>query len=252
MLKNKDIYRFDVVLPVGPNELPIINHVVNLIKTNVKGFNNIYLITPDETLSIDGCVTIDENIFPFTKKEITEILGESCRIAWVYQQLLKLYAVNIIPDCLDNILILDSDVFILKELNFMENDKPIFTVGCEHTIEYHEHSKKLHPSLVRVDQKYSGVSHHMLFTRKYLKELFDLIEKYNNKLFFNVFLESIDNRDKNNFRCSEYEIYFNFMCLYHHDSIIIRELVWDNVPYLANDIVNKYDYVSIPKWLGTR
>jgi lipopolysaccharide biosynthesis glycosyltransferase len=140
--------KFDVVLPVGPNEIPIINDVVNLVKTNVKGFNKIYLLTPDETLNIDGCITINENIFPFTKEEITEILGESCRINWVYQQLLKLYAVNVIPDCLDNILILDSDVFILKELNFMDNDKPIFTVGYEYTVEYHEHSKRLHPSLI--------------------------------------------------------------------------------------------------------
>jgi hypothetical protein len=244
--------KFDVVLPVGPNEIPIINDVVNLVKTNVKGFNKIYLLTPDETLNIDGCITINENIFPFTKEEITEILGESCRINWVYQQLLKLYAVNVIPDCLDNILILDSDVFILKELNFMDNDKPIFTVGYEYTVEYHEHSKRLHPSLIRANSKYSGVSHHMLFNKNYLKELFDLIENHNDKPFFNVFLESIDNRDKNDFKCSEYEIYFNFMCLYHNDNMIIRELKWGNVPYLTTDVINKYDYASVPKYLGTR
>lgn len=244
--------KFDIVLPVGPNEIPIINDVVNLIKNNVKGFNNIYLLTPDETLNITGCITINENIFPFTKQEITEILGESCRITWVYQQLLKLYAINVIPNCLDNILILDSDVFILKELHFIENNKPIFTVGYEYTIEYHEHSKKLHPSLIRANQKYSGVSHHMLFNKKFLKELFDLIENYHNKPFFNIFLESIDNRDKNDFKCSEYEIYFNFMCLYHYNDIIIRELIWGNVHYLDDKVLSEYDYASIPKYLGTR
>jgi hypothetical protein len=243
---------FDIVLPVGPNEVPIIQDVVKLVMTNVKGFNKIYLLTPDETLNIENCTTINENIFPFNKEEITKILGESCRINWVYQQLLKLYAVNIIPNCLDNILILDSDVFVLKELYFIDDNKPIFTVGYEYTHEYHEHSKRLHPSLIRAHHDYSGVSHHMVFNKKHLNELFELIEKFHNRPFFNIFLEAIDTRDKNDFKCSEYEIYFNFMCLYHADEIVIRHLRWANVFYLNDNTINEYDYVSIPKYLGTR
>ena len=243
---------FDVVLPVGPDEIPIINEVVDLVKTNVIGYNRIFLVTNDETLVVDGCTTINENIFPFTKKNISDIIGESSRISWVYQQLLKLYSVNTIPDCLENILILDADVFILTQLNFMEDGKPIFTVGYEKTLEYHEHSKRLHPSLIRVYENFSGVSHHMLFNRKYMYEIFKLIENFHGDSFFNVFIKSIDNTNLNDLKCSEYEIYFNYMCLNYPENIIIRELKWGNVGTINDSIKSTYNYASIPKYYGTR
>jgi hypothetical protein len=218
----------------------------------VIGYDKIFLITFDETLIIDGCITIDEKIFPFTQKDIVNIIGHSSRISWVYQQLLKLYAVNVIPNCSENILILDSDVFILKKLNFMDEDKPIFTVGTEYTIPYHVHSQKLHPNLIRVHQNYSGISHHMLFNRKYINEIFKLVEEYHNDSFFNVFNKSIDNSNLENLMCSEYEIYFNYMCLYHPENIVIRNLMWDNVGSITESIKTNYDYASIPKYYGTR
>jgi len=243
---------FDILIPVGPNEIPIIKDVIRLVNTNVKGFNKIYLVSHDETLEVEGCITINEKIFPFNKEDIANIVGESPRISWLYQQLLKLYGVNVIPNCLDNILILDSDVFVLKELEFMDGEKPIFTVGYEYTVEYHEHSKRLHPSLIRVHNDYSGISHHMVFNKKYLSELFNLIEDFHGKSFFNVFLEVIDSSNKNDLKCSEYEIYFNFMCLYHTNDMVIRELKWGNVHYLDDNVLAEYDYASIPKYFGTR
>lgn len=244
--------KFDLVLPVGVNEIPIINDVVSLVKENINGYNKIFLVTNDKNLSIDGCITIDENIFPFTKQDMINILGTSPRIGWIYQQLLKLYSVNIIENCLEDILILDSDVFILKKLSFIENDLPVFTVGYENTRQYHTHSEKLHPSITRIHKDYSGISHHMMLNRDNIKELFNLIEDYHKKPFFNVFLESIDAKFLHGSSCSEYEIYFNFMCRYHPNEMKIRELKWANVPHLTNEVINQYDYVSIPKWLKSR
>lgn len=242
---------FDVVLLVGPNEVDIINDVISHVKKNIKGYNKIFLISPNE-LNIDGCIVIHDNQFPFSMADIEKKIGYSPRISWIFQQLLKLYAINVIPNCLDNILILDSDVFILKELSFMDNDKPIFTVGYERTIEYHIHSEKLHPSLIRVHDRFSGVSHHMVFNKKYLSELFKLIEDYHNDSFFNVFLNSLVTTNINDIRCSEYEIYFNFMCAYHPDMCVLRELKWDNVRYYREGSQYNYDYISIPKYYGTR
>lgn len=243
---------FDVVLPVGPNEIEIIEDVIKLVKNNVLGYNKIYLLTHDETLNVDDCITINEKIFPFNKEDIAKIVGQSPRISWVYQQLLKMYAVNVLPDCSENILILDSDVFLIKPLNFMDDDKPIFTMGYERTMQYHLHSQRLHPSLVRFYDQYSGISHHMLFNRIYMNQLFDLIEMYHNDSFFNVFLKSIDNSNILDLKCSEYEIYFSFMCVYHPNSYIIRELKWDNVHYINDYVLENYDYASVPKYLGTR
>jgi hypothetical protein len=243
---------FDIVIPVGPNELDIIYAVVAFAKVNVKGYRNIYLISCKDDLRVLDCITISESIFPFNFNSIQERVGESSRINWIYQQLLKLYAVSVIPDCLENILILDADVLILRELSFFEDDKPIFTVGHEYTEEYHKHSEKLHPSINRVIQQYSGVSHHMIFNKSYLLKLFKLVEDYHRKDFLIVFLEALDRSNINDIRCSEYEIYFNFMCRHHTDEMYIRELKWANQKYLTSDSKENYDYVSIPKYEGTR
>lgn len=243
---------FDIVIPVGPNEVDIVYAVVAFAKVNIKGYRNIYLISCKDDLRVLDCITISENIFPFTPVSIQKTIGESSRTNWIYQQLLKLYAVNIIPECLEDILILDADVLILRELNFFENDKPIFTAGYELTQEYHTHSQKLHPSINRVIQQYSGVSHHMVFNRNYLLELFRLVEEYHKKEFLTVFLEALDRSNKNDIRCSEYEIYFNFMCRYHAEDMYIRELQWSNQKHLISNSKEKYHYVSIPKYEGTR
>lgn len=243
---------FDIVIPVGPNELDIVYAVVAFAKVNIKGYRNIYLVSCKEDLKVLDCITVSESIFPFNLNSIQETIGESSRINWIYQQLLKLYAVNIIPDCLEDILILDADVLILKELNFFENDKPIFTVGYEHTTEYHIHSEKLHPSINRVIPQYSGISHHMMYNRSYLLELFKLVEDYHKKDFLVVFLETLDKSNMNDIKCSEYEIYFNFMCRYHIGEIYLRELKWANQRYLTATSKEDYHYVSIPKYEGTR
>lgn len=243
---------FDIVIPVGPNELDIVYAVVAFAKVHIKGYRNIYLVSCKDDLKVLDCTTVSESIFPFSSSSIQKTVGESDRVNWIYQQLLKLYAVNIIPDCLEDILVLDADVLILRELNFFEDNKPIFTVGHEHTTEYHTHSEKLHPSINRVILQYSGISHHMIFNRSYLLELFKLVEDYHKKDFLEVFLEALDKSNMNDIRCSEYEIYFNFMCRYHVNEMYLRELAWANQKYLESDSKEKYHYVSIPKYEGTR
>lgn len=249
MLNDKN---FDIVIPVGPNEIPIIKDVVNHIQKNVQNYNQIYLLSCTKNLVVENCIVIEEDIFPFNKQDIKNVIGDSCRISWIYQQLLKLYSTRVLTQCLDNILIIDADVYVLNKLFFMQENKPIFTVGYEYTYEYHVHSNKLHPTINRVYPKYSGVSHHMIFNRKYVDELFKIVEDYHNTDFFNVFLKELNIKDLSDIKCSEYEIYFNFMCLYHNNDIVLRELRWDNVRYLTENMKELYDYVSVPKWFGTR
>ena len=56
---------FDIVIPVGPNDISVINEQIKYTKKNIIGYRNIYLICYDPSINIDGCVTINENIFPF-------------------------------------------------------------------------------------------------------------------------------------------------------------------------------------------
>jgi hypothetical protein len=250
---NKFIYEnenenlFDIVIPVGINDINCIEKQIIYTKKNIIGYRNIYLICEDENISIDGCIIINENIFPFSKQYIKEKYCITNRIGWILQQLLKLYSGFIIPNILDKYLVIDSDTFFLKPTSFILDNYCLYNYGWEYWEKYFEHMNKLHPSLIRYDKNISGICHHMIFEKKYINQLFNLVEKYHNKQFFDIFLENIDISNLKEAICSEYELYFNFMLIYNSDKMKIRSLFWENVnsqEFYININKNKYDYIS--------
>jgi hypothetical protein len=236
--------KLDIVICLGPNDVNIINLMVNYTKNNIIGFRNIYIISYDHNIKIDGCITIDENIFPFNKDSIIHNNNK-----WYLQQLLKLYSSIIIDGILDNVLIIDADTIFFKKTSFFEKNIPLYSYGHEYNYCYFEHMKKLHPSLNKQDINKSGICHHLLIQKNILKELFKLIEDYHNKPFYQVFIENIDHNIWTG--ASEYEIYFNYILFYHSDKIKIRKLNFDNRPrnfssisQTNNDVNNDYNYIS--------
>ena len=237
---------FDIIICVGPNDTDIITSMVPYAISNVIGYRNIYLVCANPTISVDGTITIDEKIFPFNINDLIAKFGNNNRNGWYLQQLLKLYSGNVIPGLLQNYLIIDSDTFFQKRLSFMDdNNKYIYTIGSEYHKPYFNHMNKLHPSLKRV-VNCSGISHHMIMNTIHVNELFDLVETYHNKSepFWKIFLNNIDPNDFLASGASEYEIYFNYMNIYHKNDILIRQLNWTNASSLNNN--NKHcDYVSV-------
>ena len=77
---------FDIVIPVGPNDQPIVENQLKYTKKNIIGYRNIYLVCCDTSLKIDGCITIDENIFPFNIQTVSQIHGKLERNGWYLQQ----------------------------------------------------------------------------------------------------------------------------------------------------------------------
>lgn len=237
---------FDIVISVGPKDMDVIKLQIEYTKQNIIGYRNIYLISCDATLQIDGCITISENIFPFSIETVAKYHGKLDRNGWYLQQLLKLYAGFIIPNILDKYLVIDADTFFLKPTTFYENGKGLYNYGNEYHIPYFEHMVKLHPELRKMDEIKSGICHHMLFETRYIKEIFDIIEKNHDDVFYNIFLQNVS--DPSGSGASEYEIYFNYMLDKHSNDVIIRKLNWENsrTLYLNN---NNYDYISY-HWSG--
>jgi hypothetical protein len=251
---------FDIVIPLGPNERKNIFKQIEYTKKNVIGYRNIYIVTNTfDNINIDGCKIIDESIFPFKMSDVASYFaqynGKNNRNGWYLQQLIKLYACFVIEDMLETYLVIDADVFFLKPTEFYKDSKFIFTTGDEEHIPYFVHMSKLHPSFKKVI-KYSGISHHMLFNRKYLNEIFELVEKKNNKPFWCAFIESVEEHKKYSIDAaesgaSEYELYFNYMVNNHKDIIEIRRLNWSNknIRYnLSNE--RNMDYVSLCSWMN--
>ncbi len=239
--------KFDIVIPVGPNDINFIDKTLNLNKKNIINYGNIYIITNTKLITdkskFDGCIVIDESTFPFNMETVKKYLGNNDRCGWYLQQLIKLYASFAIPTLLDNYLVIDSDTVFLKPTTFFDNDIPLYNFGTEYHVPYFIHMVNLHPSFSKVNNM-SGICHHLIFQKHILKDLFKLVENFhNNKKFYQIFLESIEQKEILGSGASEYEIYFNFLQKNYPGQYKIRPLKWQNVnqlQFLNNDL----DYVS--------
>jgi len=235
---------FDIVIPVGPNDSNVINNMIEYTKKNIIGYRNIYLISYDPTIVINDCITINEDVFHFTKKNIIDTLGNNDRVGWYLQQLIKLYASYVINGILNNYLVIDSDTYFLKPTSFFNNKLPLYNIGTEYHRPYFEHMNKLHSTLVKQNNN-SGICHHMMFQKHILNELFSLIEHLHKLPFWKVFLLSISKKDITGSGASEYELYFNYLHIYHQNKFSIRPLKWENTNNLNNlNNGNNLDYVS--------
>ena len=248
---------FDIIIPLGPNELPNIHKHLLYTRQNVIGFRNIYIICCDPSVVIEGCIMVSEDSFVFKKTDVAEVFekyhGKNNRNSWYYQQLLKLYAGFVIPDILDHYLVIDADLYFLKPTEFFVNNKMAFTVGDEYSLPYFTHMSKLHPSFTKNIDK-SGISHHMLFYKKYIQEIFDIVEQYHSMPFWKAFLEMVE--EHKNYPvttlesgASEYEIYFNYVIKKYPDDVHIRILSWKNECWFYDLNENShYDFLALCSW----
>jgi len=246
-----NVKTFDVVVPVGPNDVSFIQKHVQYIQQNVMGFRNIYVISYDDTTRVPGCIMISESIFPFSKTDVSfpEVyIGEKLcnRNGWYLQQLLKMYSPFVIPGILENILVIDADTVFLRPTHFIQNNKFLYGFSKENHMPYFEHAAKLHPSFTKTDPEKSGIVHYMGFQRKYLKKIMDMVEEYHKKPFWRAFLDNVDIIEGSS--ASEYELYFHFMMRMFPEKIELRELTGktvmlpDVIPIQTCDVVSCHSY----------
>ena len=85
---------FDIVIPIGPNDKSIIEQQIKYTKKNIIGYRNIYLISYDSSIKIDGCITINENMFPFNIETVAKYHGKLKRNGWYLQQFILNKIIN--------------------------------------------------------------------------------------------------------------------------------------------------------------
>lgn len=242
---------FDVVIPLGPNDLENIEKQIACTRANVIGARNIYIVTPFTDFVTKDCIIIDESVFPFYD-QIAVYHNKNVRNAWYLQQLIKLYAGFVIPGITEKYLVIDADTYFLKPTEFINSENQCqYNFSREYHCHYFDHMQRLHPGLKRM-YELSGICHHMMFDTRLLLQLFDMVEKHVEKQdsivtvkpFWVIFLEKVEPWLRHGYGsgASEYEIYFNYVCKYHPDEIEVRELCWENVRTL--DFTKDLDYIS--------
>lgn len=233
---------FDIIIPVGPNDLDIIRQQIPYTLKNIIGRRRVYLITCINDLEVPGCITISEARFPFDKTVIHQIFRqETPRAGWYLQQLIKLYAAQIIPELSEKYLVIDADTFFLKPTEFIIEGRAAYNFGTEYYTYYFEHMLRMNSKFVRHATN-SGICHHMMFETQFVQEIFNLIEVQHKKPFWQVFLEQV--QDISGSGASEYELYYNYMIGNHPDKIILRPLKWKNVMVPDFGLFKGFDYVS--------
>jgi FkbM family methyltransferase len=226
---------FDIVIPLGPNDVEVITKQLDHTKKNVIGYRKIFVISSIPGLQLEGCVVVPEELFPFNLSTVAQFHGSRERNGWYLQQLLKLYAGMYIDGILNKYLVIDADTFFLQPTSFLTiTGEPMYSFSTEYHIPYFIHMKKLHPAFDKVIQQ-SGICHHMFFETVYIKELISQVENIYQKSFIDVFLSSVTEVDGSG--ASEYEIYFNYMIKNHKDHIVLRQLT-------SNDVVSYHYYGS--------
>lgn len=241
---------FDIVIPLGPHDLDVIENQLEYTKKNIIGYRNIYLVSCDPSIHINGCITINEDIFPFTLSSVAGFHGKLSRNGWYLQQLIKLYSGKIIPNILERYLVVDADTFFLKPTTFIRNGACLYSTSSENHRQYFRHMLKLDKGFVRVDRSKSGIVHHMMFETKYINEIIAIVENNHQDTFYNVFLKSVT--DYNGSGASEYEIYFNYIYKNHRSAIVLRRLRFKNVGSIRDRHAIHQDYVSCHHYIRRR
>lgn len=228
------IEALDVVIPCAEKDAFLLPRVIAGIKQNGALIGRVIVVSKESYT--DEAEWFDEALFPFTKDAVVgEVFkdkkspGKVKRGGWLYQQLLKLYAPLVIPQISSNVLILDADTIFLSPTTFLnERGGGLFNVRKTIYKSYFKHAKRLIPGFKKWT-KYSGVTHHMVFQRPIIEDLFATIEAYHKVDAWKAFCHAIDKKRKGLLRtASEYEIYFNF-ALSRSDQVAIRPLIWKEI-----------------------
>lgn len=247
----------DVVIPCAEKDREILAHCIQGIRKYGENIRRIIVVS--KTRLTSDAEWFDEAGYPFTKEDLAyEIFHgnrKKCkkflsrkhsRIGWIFQQFLKLYAPFVIPDISSNVLIVDADLIFIKPLSFMnEKGEPFFNIAKEYHVPYFEHMKRVLPDLVKVDPKMSGITHHMLFQKPLLEDLFSLISQKHKTAPWKALCRTIDPAQVKHSCLSEYELYFNFARL-RTDQARLRPIRFIDVSPLKNiEKYQKLDYSYI-------
>ena len=235
----------DVVIPAHVKDKETLEICIQSLHNYAKNIGKIFVVSAFPLT--EKAEWVSEAIFPFSKEDVLVYLAqevglkrEEClqvldgRLGWIYQQLLKLYAPLVIPSISSNVLVVDADVLFLQPIEFIdERGYPYFAPNKD-VLEFPwiVHMKRfLHPLPIPFPS-FSGVSHHMLFQKAFLQELFAFVEKENGRELWKAMLHHVDKNHLAN--CfSEYEIYSNFTCFFLRNQLgvnpSIRDLKWKNL-----------------------
>jgi hypothetical protein len=232
MMSTTDHSKLDVVIPIAPKDLnKLLNCITSIVSNCTDKIRYIFVICPHaltKEIHKDGqVIAIDEELFPFSKRQITALMNSIAgnkivfsNTGWYFQQLLKLYVFRIIPDLLENVLILDSDFFFCKRVTFFsENPTPKILLAHGYPFDWERNNNRQRESSLakfaerllpqwKIMDEYSGIHHHSVFDRAIVTSLLNEVETFHKEDFWIAYIRNLDLSKWN--AGSEYTLYYHY------------------------------------------
>ncbi len=164
----------DVVIPTVPKDLELLDGVLAGIRRYLgHPIGTVYIVAPRCDATVDfcrehDCVFADERTLLGYGKEATPYvaLGQD-RSGWLFQQLLKLAAADLVQR--DHYLVIDSDTILIRRHVFTHAGKYLFLTSGEWHPPYFSAFRELfgYPA----PRSISYTAHMMLFNREHLRAM---------------------------------------------------------------------------------
>lgn len=226
-MEKKHNRKFDIIIPVGPNDVNFAHRVVDYvwrclleaehiyIITNINSFNKIKKEIPKEI----PVTFLDENnlLEGLSFKRIKELLtkyaspNSEISVGWYLQQFLK-YAFARSKYAKSYYLSWDADTLPLAPIKYFDGDNILFNPKHEYNINYFNTIEKILGYGRLVD--YSFISENMLFSVEYVESMLQEIERRSTgSLDWIEFIISSCNFQSPLPAFSEFETYGNYCVL---------------------------------------
>ena len=243
---------FDVVTPFHQKDAPVFwTYTIPGLLKNAVGLQTIYVVCAESAwrdLGLPNVKFINETSYYFSFQQVKEYLANTSRAGWYYQQLLKLYAHQVIRDLNENYVIWDSDTVLLKPTAFFHNDygevRALFAISPEYNPPYMEHMRRLLPVLERISGRWGGVTHHQPWMKQIMKKLFLDVEHRHSTPFWKAYLNQVERKHYGGAGCADYEVVMAYALRFFGEYSVIRPLRWANrreLPAAEEDL----DFVSL-------
>ena len=189
--------KYDILILASQKDYNKLNFLCKSIKNLNPQPENICIVSPTEIINKK------ENFLYFLDDEVLKIDRDKFkhRPNWVSQQFIKLLQ-DVTPN--DNYLVIDSDIFLNREINVFTNDKPNFFITIN---QYHKPYFNF-LNYFGIDKIYeqSFISEIMMFNKSKIKDYLISIN-YNTEKFLEKSIEIINE----NCYISEFEFYGNMI-----------------------------------------
>lgn len=242
-----------IFVPATCKDFEILPEVVLKARESVSQFAEVDILIAVPTADLEQAQSlllktninvVDEQSL-LNKSLLIEKFSATKRPEWVYQQFLKIAAIE--KARTPYVIVIDADTLLLRRRVWVDKrGRHILTPTLEFELEYEEMANSLNLKLKSGDEM-SFVPHHMFYSKEYFFRMWEFLGVSSLLDFIDLLVEK-SNKAAKPFSV-DYELYGRYMFLHCPDQINI--LRWANLP-LPRSFYSRFEKSKLSKFLLSR